>query len=178
MRWQRIIPVAVVVMLVVLLGYGLTRNPAQLPSALVGQPVPDFKLPTLAAKQPALADEDLEGQVTLINTWASWCLTCRAEHPVIAELTTRTGIPVVGLNYKDTRKAALQWLERFGDPFAVVVFDKQGQLGFDLGVGAVPESFVVDSNGIIRHKVVGPITQKIMEQTLIPLIKRLRREAA
>lgn len=178
MRWQRIVPVVVVVALIGLLGYGLTRNPTQLPSALIGEPVPTFKLPTLVSKQPVLTAAAFKGQVTVINTWASWCLTCRAEHPVISELTMRTGVPVVGLNYKDTREAALQWLDHFGNPFAAVLFDQRGTLGFDLGVGAVPESFVVDANGIIRHKVVGPITLEIMNNTLIPLLKKLRQEAA
>lgn len=178
MRWQQVIPVVVVIAMIGLLGYGLTRNPGQLPSALIGDPVPEFSLPTLASERPVLTEEALKGQVTFINTWASWCLTCRAEHPLITELTLRTGVPVIGLNYKDTRKAALQWLDRFGNPFAVVVFDKKGQLGFDLGVGAVPESFVVDANGVIRHKVVGPITPKILNETLIPLLQRLRQEAA
>lgn len=179
MRWQQIVPLAVVVTMVVLLGYGLTRNPTQLPSALIGQPVPNFELPTLASSQrPVLTDEALNGQVSIINTWASWCVACRAEHQVISELTMRTGVPVVGLNYKDTRAAALQWLDHFGNPYAVVVFDPQGSLGFDLGVGAVPESFVVDRNGVIRHKVVGPITPEIMNDTLIPLLKRLRQGTA
>src|SRR5699024_8950780 len=131
-----------------------------------------------AADRPMLSEQALQGQVTLINTWASWCLTCRAEHSVIAEFAMRTDVPVVGLDYKDTRDAAHKWLNRFGNPFAVVVFDKHGQLGFDLGVGAVPESFLVDSNGIIRHKVVGPITPEILDDTLIPLVAKLRREAA
>src|SRR5699024_1263767 len=177
MRWQQVIPVVVVIAMIGLLGYGLTCDPGRLPSALLGEPVPDSSAPTLASERPVLNDEALEGQVTLINTWASWCLTCRAEHPLITELTMRTGVPVVGLNYKVTRKAALQWLDRFGNPFAVVLFDNKGQLGFDLGVGAVPESFVVDANGVIRHKVVGPITPKILNETLIPLLQRLRQEA-
>lgn len=178
MRWQQIVPIAVVVAVIGLLAYGLTRNPTQLPSALIGKPVPQFDLPTLAAKRPQLTNTALRGQVMLINTWASWCITCRAEHPLITEFTLETGVPVVGLNYKDTRAAAHKWLDRFGNPFAIIVFDKQGQLGFDLGVGAVPESFLIDSNGIIRHKVVGPITEDVINKTLIPLVQQLRQENA
>lgn len=177
MRWQQVVPITVVVAMIALLAYGLTRDPRELPSVLLGQPIPEFEMPTLASEPPVLTDEALQGQVTMINTWASWCVPCRMEHPQITAITLRTGVPVVGLNYKDTRKAARQWLDRFGNPFAVVVFDKKGQLGFDLGVAAVPETFIVDSNGIIRHKVVGPITPKIMNQTVIPLLKRLKREA-
>lgn len=164
--------------MITLLGYGLTRQPGKLPSALVGKPVPEFKLPTLASpKREIITEAALEGQVSMINVWASWCISCRAEHPLITAITMRTGVPVIGLNYKDTREDALQWLQRFGNPFAVVVFDKRGSLGFDLGVTAVPETFVVDANGVIRHKVVGPITPKIMNNTLIPLLERLQRQA-
>lgn len=178
MRWQRVVPIAVVVVLIVLLGYGLTREPSTLPSALIGEPVPEFRLPTLAsAERDFLTDEALQGQVTMINVWASWCLACRAEHELVAEIVMRTGVPVIGLDYKDTRAAARRWLNRFGNPFAVVAFDKHGTLAFDLGVSGVPETFVVDANGVIRHKVVGPITPEIMNNKLIPLIKRLQKAA-
>lgn len=178
MRWQRVAPLAVVVALIGLLGFGLTRQPSELPSALIGEPLPEFKLPTLGSEQRRfLTDEALEGQVTMINVWASWCLACRAEHELVAEISMRTGVPVIGLDYKDTRAAARRWLERFGNPFAVVAFDKQGTLAFDLGVAGVPETFVVDANGVIRHKVVGPITPKIMNDKLIPLIERLQEAA-
>lgn len=174
LRWQQVIPIAVVVALIAMLGYGLTRQPSQLPSVLIGKPVPDFSLPTLASEREVLTDEALKGQVTMINVWASWCLACRIEHPQVAAIALRTGVPVIGLDYKDTRAAALQWLAHFGNPFAVVAFDKQGALAFDLGVSGVPETFVVDANGIIRHKVVGPITLEIMSNTLIPLLSRLK----
>lgn len=177
MRWQRIVPIVVIVALITLLGYGLTRNPSALPSVMIGKSVPDFDLPTLASKQPMLTNTALNGQVTMINVWASWCLSCRSEHPLITEITQRTGVPVVGLNYKDTRPQALQWLNRFGNPFAVVAFDKKGQLGFDLGVSAVPETFIIDTNGMIRHKIVGPITPQLMNNTLIPMIQRLQQAA-
>lgn len=177
MRWQRIVPVGVILVLIGVLGYGLTRKPSQLPSALIGEPVPEFSVPTLGAERGQLTDEALEGQVTMINVWASWCVPCRAEHPYVAAITLRTDVPIVGLNYKDTRANARQWLQRFGNPFAVVAVDKNGQLGFDLGVSGVPETFIVDANGIIRHKVVGPITPKIMNNKLIPLINRLQQAA-
>jgi len=177
MRWQQIVPVTVIVVLVGLLAYGLTRNPEDLPSALLDKPVPEFNLPTLASNRPQLTNAALDGQVTMINVWASWCLSCRAEHSLITEITRRTGVPVIGLNYKDTRTDAMRWLRRFGDPFAVIAFDKQGEFGFDLGVAAVPETFVVDTDGRIRHKVTGPMTTEIMNDTLIPLLQHLKQGA-
>ncbi len=177
MRWRLVIPGAVVLALVVLLGFGLTREPGTLPSALIGQPVPAFDVPTLASDRPRITEAALEGQVSMINVWASWCIACRAEHALITEISRRTGVPVLGLNYKDTREDALQWLARFGNPFAVVAFDKPGRVGFDLGVGAVPETFVIDATGTIRHKVVGPITPRIMNDTLIPMLERLKQAA-
>lgn len=177
MRWRLVIPSVVVVALIVVLGYGLTREPSVLPSALIGQPVPEFSLPTLASERPRVTDAALKGQVSLVNFWASWCAACLAEHPYLMEISLRMGVPILGINYKDTRQDALQWLRRYGNPFAVVAFDPSGRVGFNFGVGAIPETFVVDATGTIRHKVVGPITPEIMNETLIPLLNRLRRDA-
>lgn len=177
MRWQHVVPVGVVLVLMAVMGYGLTRHPSQLPSALIGDPVPEFKLPTLSPQQPKLTEAAFEGQVAVINVWASWCVACRTEQAVLAELAMRTGVPVVGINYKDTRQDARRWLQRFGNPYATVIVDKHGQFGFDLGVSGVPETFIVDANGIIRHKVVGPITPKLMNTTLVPLLQRLKQAA-
>lgn len=177
MRWQYVVPVGVVLVLMAVMGYGLTRQPSKLPSALIGESVPSFELPTLSSQRPALTDAAFEGQVAVINVWASWCLACRAEQTVLAELTRRTNVPVVGVNYKDTRTDARRWLQRFGNPYATIVVDKQGQFGFDLGVSGVPETFIVDADGIIRHKVVGPITPQIMNNTLVPLLQRLKQAA-
>ncbi|WP_353112367.1 DsbE family thiol:disulfide interchange protein [Salinisphaera dokdonensis] len=167
-------PVVVVMMLIVLLGYGLTRRPDVLPSALLDKPAPEFDLPTLASDRERIRTADLKGEVTMVNVWASWCVACRAEHALITEISRRTGVPVVGLNYKDTKEGALRWLGRYGNPFAVVAFDQRGDVGIDWGVAAVPETFVVDEEGVIRYKVVGAITREEMNENLVPTLEQLK----
>jgi len=178
MRWRLIIPVVVVMGLIVLLGYGLTRRPDIIPSALIGKTAPAFDLPTLSTEQGTapgrISADDLKGHVTLVNVWASWCVACRAEHALITEISRRTGVPVVGLNYKDTQEGARRWLGRYGNPFAVIAFDATGEVGIDWGVAAVPETFVVDRDGTIVYKVVGAITPEEMNDTLIPKLQQLR----
>ncbi|MDA3920174.1 MAG: DsbE family thiol:disulfide interchange protein [Salinisphaera sp.] len=174
MRWRVVVPAVVVAGLVVLLGYGLTRQPSILPSALINKPAPAFNLPTLDAADKRVGSDVLKGHVTLVNVWASWCVACREENDLVTEISQRTGVPVLGINYKDKRGDAKRWLARFGNPFAVVAFDRSGQVGIDWGVAAVPESFVVDRHGMIRYKVVGAITRKEMNKVLIPKLKQLQ----
>lgn len=176
MRWRVIIPGVVLLLLVGVLGYGLTRDPRVLPSALIGKPAPAFDLPTLAQSNRRISLNSLKGRVAVVNVWASWCVACRSEVSLIAELSQRTGVPVVGINYKDTRDDARRWLQRFGDPFAVVAFDQSGDTGINWGVSGVPETFVLDGQGVIRYKVVGPITEEEMRQRLLPELRRLQAE--
>lgn len=175
MRWRLALPIIVVLALIVLLGYGLTRRPDILPSAFIDKPAPAFDLPTLASDRERISAADLKGEVTLVNVWASWCVACRAEHELISTISRETGVPVVGLNYKDTKEGALRWLGRYGNPFAVVAFDPSGEVGIDWGVAAVPETFVVDAEGIIRYKVVGPITREEMNDNLLPRLEELKK---
>jgi len=174
MHWRFIIPALVIAGLIGLLGYGLTRDPSVLPSTLIGKPAPSFELPRLKQPDRLVTAVDLAGEVSVVNFWASWCLGCREEHALLAELGERGAVPVYGMNYKDTRQQALRWLERYGDIYAAHAYDKRGRVGIDWGVSAVPETYVLDAEGVIRHKHVGAIGREDLEQTLLPLIQRLR----
>lgn len=168
-----LIPLLIFICLVVLFRIGLNYDPRRVPSPLVDKPVPAFSLPELKNPAGTLGSDDLRGQVTLLNVWASWCVACLHEHPLLMELAQNSNIRIYGLNYKDEREDAIQWLARHGDPYVQSAFDYDGKIGIDLGVYGVPETFVVDREGIIRHKFIGPITAQIIEDTLMPLLDRL-----
>jgi len=174
MKARHLIPLAIFLALAVLLAAGLGLNPRSVPSPLVGQPAPAFSLPGLKAPERPIGLEDLRGRpVTLVNVWASWCSACRLEHPFLLDLARRGELTLFGINYKDERAAALRWLEELGDPYAASGFDQDGRVGIDWGVYGVPETFVVDGDGIIRHKVTGPITPEIWQREVKPLIDEL-----
>jgi len=170
-----LVPLLFFGVLVGLLGWGLTRDPSLVPSPLINKPVPTFTLPEL--KQPGKTFSSARlarGHVALVNVWASWCVSCRAEHPMLLQIARSGIVPIYGLDYKDTRKAALNWLDEFGDPYRAVAQDKSGKVGINWGVYGVPETYVVDGKGIIRYKRVGPITPKVWKQKMRPLIVRLK----
>jgi cytochrome c biogenesis protein CcmG/thiol:disulfide interchange protein DsbE len=169
-----LIPLAVFLVMVVFLAIGLTLDPREVPSPFLGKPAPAFTLPQVADAGKTLSPADLKGQVYLLNVWASWCVSCRQEHPVLLELAKKNLVPLYGLNYKDTREDAQGWLARFGDPYTASGFDADGRVGLDWGVYGVPETFVIDQAGLIRHKQTGPITPDILEHTLLPLIRQLQ----
>ncbi|HYE36224.1 DsbE family thiol:disulfide interchange protein [Methylocaldum sp.] len=169
-----LIPLAVFAVMVIFLGIGLTLNPREVPSPFIGKPAPMFALPQVADAAKTLSRDDLKGQVSLVNVWASWCASCREEHPVLLQLAKQNIVPIYGLNYKDERDKALAWLQRFGDPYTASAFDPEGKTGIDWGVYGVPETFVVDRDGVIRHKQTGPITPEILEKKLLPLIRQLQ----
>jgi cytochrome c biogenesis protein CcmG/thiol:disulfide interchange protein DsbE len=150
---------------------GLSRDPRLVPSPLVGKPAPAFDLPELDNPDERLANTDLRGSPTLVNVWASWCVACREEHEVLLKLAASKRLRVLGLNYKDQREAALAWLARLGDPYQAVAVDADGRAAIDWGVYGVPESFLVDAEGIIRYKQVGPLTPEILEDRVFPLLK-------
>ena len=168
------IPLTLFVLLVILLGVGLTLDPRHIPSPLINQPAPEFTLQSLAAAERVLSNDDFTGRVFLLNVWASWCAACRTEHPLLVDLGRQGVVELIGLNYKDKRSAAREWLRERGDPYAVSLFDPAGSLGLDLGVYGVPETFVIDTAGVIRYKHVGPITRKVLQHQIMPLVDSLR----
>lgn len=168
------VPLAAFIALVVFLGIGLTRDPSKVPSPLIGKPVPAFELPRLEAPQATLGLDDLKGQVSLLNVWGSWCVSCRVEHPFLMELAAARDVPIYGLNYKDERENALAWLERYGNPYTASAYDPKGRVGIDLGVYGAPETYIVGRDGTIAYKQIGPITAEIWREEMYPLIQRLR----
>ncbi|MCH1449925.1 MAG: DsbE family thiol:disulfide interchange protein [Litoricolaceae bacterium] len=162
------LPLAVFAILVGFFFKGLTLDPREQPSALIGQPVPVFQLTDLNTGQP-LSREQLPQQPFLLNVWASWCITCQVEHPYLTQLSQQ--MPVVGLNYKDTETAAKNWLQKLGDPYAVQIFDPTGRLGLDLGVSGAPETFLVDGSGVIHARIQGEVNQRVFERQIQPLLE-------
>ena len=167
MNVRFLVPAAVLAALVVLFAVGLTRDPSKIPSPLIGKAAPAFNLPALEGGRLDL--DSLRGQVVLVNFWASWCTPCLEEHPLLMELA-RSGVKIVGMNYKNDAQAARQWLARHGNPFSVIAQDHDGRVGLDWGVYGVPETFVVDAGGIIRHKHVGPLTRAAWQADIAPLL--------
>jgi cytochrome c biogenesis protein CcmG/thiol:disulfide interchange protein DsbE len=172
-----LIPLGVFVVLAAFLAVGLKLDPKQVPSPLIGKPVPTFSLPRL--KDPALMFDqaELNGKVSLVNIWATWCVSCRAEHEVLMALARTDRVPIYGLNYKDDRKSALRWLEQLGDPYVANAFDADGRVGIDWGVYGAPETFVIDSDGLIQYKHIGPLTLEIVEERILPMVDKLGRGA-
>ena len=173
-----LIPLVVFLVLVVFFAIGLQRDPKLVPSPLVGKMAPAFKVESLFDPGKVLSEQEFRTQkVSLFNVWASWCVSCRQEHPVLVELSKLNRVPIYGLNYKDEREAAEGWLNTLGNPYKASVFDQKGMVGIDYGVYGVPETFVVDQKGVIRHKHVGPITEAVWRDELLPLIEQIEREA-
>ena len=170
----RYVALGLFLILLIFLGYGLTLNPREVPSPLIGKPAPAFRLPTVADPAKSMGTDDFAGKVTLLNVWASWCVSCRQEHPLLVELARKGSVQVYGLNYKDTRQDARRWLASFGDPYVAGAFDEDGRVGIEWGVYGVPETFVIDRKGVIRHKLTGPVTPENWAKTLQPLIQRLQ----
>ena len=168
-----LVPIALFVAIAVFLGIGLTRDPQNLPSALLNDPAPEFELPALIGRDDqGLARSDLGGKPALVNVFASWCVPCRIEHPFINQLASE-GTIIHGINYKDEPVDAVAWLRELGDPYARVGSDRNGRVGIDWGVYGVPETFVLDASGTIVYKHVGPLQQRDIEQTIKPLLEEL-----
>ncbi|WP_126454784.1 DsbE family thiol:disulfide interchange protein [Sulfuriflexus mobilis] len=173
-----LLPLGIFIGLVVLLAAGLTLNPRYVPSPLIDKPAPVFSLPQLHRPDQSISPADMLGKVWLLNVWASWCVACRAEHPLMNELARSGEVAIIGLNYKDRPEAALQWLRQLDNPYRISAVDEAGRAGIDWGVYGVPETFVVDKQGIIRYKHVGPVEKKDLEETILPLVRQLVQKPA
>ena len=169
-----IVPLLIFVVLLVFLWVGLSLNPREVPSPLIGKPAPAFQLGRLDDPARIISEKDLRGQVWLLNVWASWCVACMEEHPVLVQFSRAGVVPIYGLNYKDQREAAQAWLAKNGNPYTTSIADLDGKVGIDYGVYGVPETFLIDKAGVIRYKRIGPVTPKILNDQIMPLIKQLQ----
>ena len=170
MKLKFIIPLLSFIAITFLLAKGLTLNPKAIPSTRINKVAPDFNLAVLSNASETFSPADLKGSRWVLNVWASWCVSCRHEHPVLNEMA-RAGIaPIVGLNYKDENDKATQWLAQRGDPYYKSVVDQDGRVGIDWGVVAVPETFIIDENGMVIYKYTGPITREIVNTEMLPLL--------
>ncbi len=169
-----LLPLVAFIILVAFLLVGLNLNPRKIPSPLIGKPAPIFQLQQLHDSEKILASKDNLGKVWLLNVWASWCASCREEHPLLVQLAKSGIVPIYGLNYKDKRDLALQWLDRFGDPYTLSIVDSDGRVGIEYGVYGVPETYVIDKTGVIQYKQIGPVTVDVLEKTILPLVRNLQ----
>jgi cytochrome c biogenesis protein CcmG/thiol:disulfide interchange protein DsbE len=171
MKLRFLVPLVIFLVLAGFLAVGLRRDPREVPSPLIDKPAPEFALPLLEDPAVQRTVAQMKGKVWVANFFASWCVPCLAEHPQVTELSR--SVTVVGINYKDKHEDATRWLARHGNPFAMVVVDREGKVGLDYGVYGVPESYVIDKNGVIRFKQIGPITPQALQDVLLPLVKKL-----
>ena len=174
MTLKFMLPLAFFVIIVGFLWKGLYLTPQELPSAMIGNMVPNFQLPTLESSSNIITNNVFKAKVTLANVWATWCHSCAMEHDLLIDIYNSKALPIIGINYKDNRNNALMWLNNFGNPYNVTIFDEHGVLGMDLGVYGTPETFLIDNKGIIRFRQVGPITTEIWKKVLMPEIAKLQ----
>ncbi len=168
-----LIPLGLLLILVLFLGRGLGLDPREVPSPLIGKPAPGFALTRLDDPSQTIRRDDMLGKVWMLNVWASWCVACREEHPLMVEFSRKKLLPIYGLNYKDERMAGMKWLSSFGNPYDASLFDQDGRVGIDFGVYGVPETFVIDRQGVIRFKQIGPVTPEVFRDKIEPLVRQL-----
>ena len=168
-----LIPLALFVVLLGFLGAGLKLDPREVPSPLIGKPAPGFALARLDDPAQTIKREDMLGKVWMLNVWASWCVACRQEHPLLVEFAKQKMLPIYGLNYKDQRADGIGWLGQFGDPYDLSLYDIDGRVGIDFGVYGVPETFIMDKQGVVRMKHIGPLTPEVIESKIVPLVRQL-----
>lgn len=180
-RWPPLVyllPVLLFVSFGLVLGWGLTQNPQEIPSALIGKPVPEFAVPPVQGRTLGLSSDDLKGEVSLVNVFASWCTACREEHPLFMQLKEEGVVPIHGLNYKDRPADAARWLDTLGDPYTRTGADRDGRVAIDWGVYGIPETFVVGPDGRIAYKHIGAVTPEVLQTKILPLVESLRRDGA
>jgi cytochrome c biogenesis protein CcmG, thiol:disulfide interchange protein DsbE len=170
-----LLPLVLFAVLVGFLAVGLKLDPREVPSPLIGKRAPDFTLSQLAEPASKFSPADMKGKVWVLNVWASWCVPCREEHPLLVEFSKAGTAPLYGINYKDKTADAQRWLRQFGNPYAMIVVDADGRVGIDYGVYGVPETYVIDKLGIIRYKQIGPVTQEVLQEKILPLIAELQK---
>ena len=168
-----LIPMGIFLVLVLFLGAGLKLDPKEVPSPLIGKPAPTFALARLDDPAQMIRRDDLLGQVWMLNVWASWCVACREEHPLLVEFAKSKTLPIYGLNYKDQPAAGQKWLSDFGNPYQASLSDRDGRVGIDFGVYGVPETFIIDRQGVVRFKQIGPITPEVIRTKIEPLVRQL-----
>jgi cytochrome c biogenesis protein CcmG/thiol:disulfide interchange protein DsbE len=175
MKIKFLLPLLLFIVLVVFLAIGLNRDPQEVPSPLINKSAPAFEISQLSDANQSFSPASMKGQVWILNVWASWCVACREEHPVLVELAKSKAAPIIGLDYKDKREDALAMLTKQGNPYLLSAFDANGRVGIDYGVYGVPETYVIDRAGMIRFKHIGPITMNILNQKIYPLISELQK---
>ncbi len=168
-----LIPIAVFTVIAVFLLIGLNRNPREIPSPLIGKPAPVFELPQLDRPGETFSSTRMKGQVWLLNVFASWCVPCLVEHPLLLQLARDKAVPLIGFNYKDDPGDSLAWLGKHGNPYQQVAVDRKGAVGLDFGVYGVPETFLIDRDGVIRFKHIGPLTAEVVSGKLLPMVREL-----
>lgn len=171
-----LIPLGLFLVLVVFLAIGLGRDPHEVPSPLINKAAPTFQLPQLKEPAKTFSAADMRGKVWILNVWASWCITCRDEHPLLLEYASSGAVPIYGLNYKDNREDALNWLEELGDPYVLSAADLDGRVAIDYGVYGAPETYLIDRDGTILFKQIGPVTRDVWSQKVLPLVQELNRQ--
>jgi len=175
MKTKFLIPLILFIGLVVFLAIGLNRDPHEVPSPLINKAAPAFEIPQLADGSKMFSPANMKGQVWVLNVWASWCVACREEHPVLVELAKSQIAPVIGLDYKDKREDALAMLAKQGNPYLLSAFDGNGRVGIDYGVYGVPETYIIDKTGVIRFKHIGPLTMNLLNQKIYPMLTELKK---
>ena len=176
--FKYLIPLGIFLVLVVFLAIGLGRDPHEVPSPLINKAAPTFRLPQLKEPAKTFSAEDMRGKVWILNVWASWCIACRDEHPLLLEYAKTGAVPIYGLNYKDNREDALSWLDELGDPYVLSAADLDGRVAIDYGVYGAPETYVIDQDGTIRFKQIGAVTRDVWSDKVLPLVQELNRKGA